>query len=213
MILADVGNSYVHIWHDGRIEHLHLMEAIEKYGAKRVDYINVNTAHAQALATLEDWSDIAEHCLLEGAYGGMGIDRQALCLSHPDGIFIDAGSAITVDKVVNGVYQGGYILPGIHAYHKAYADISPVLDVALDKEVSLEVLPKSTGGSISYGTIAPIVCAVEKIRENLPAYCTGGDGAWMAGYVEQAVFDEALLFQGMISALRASEKLEILVNT
>ena len=209
MILADVGNSYVHIWQDGRIEHLRLMDAIEKYGTERVYYINVNTAHAQTLVALEDWCDISEHCLLKGAYKGMGIDRQALCLSHPDGIFIDAGSAITVDKVVDGAYQGGYILPGIHAYHKAYAEISPVLDVALDKEVSLEVLPKSTRGSISFGTIAPIVCAIEKIREDLPVYCTGGDGAWMAGYFEQVVFDEALLFQGMIYALRASEKLEI----
>ncbi len=197
MILADVGNSYVHIWHDGRIEHLRLMEAIEKYGAEVVYYINVNTAYEQTLATLEDWSDISQYCQLKGAYKGMGIDRQALCLSHPNGIFIDAGSAITVDKVVDGVYQGGYILPGMHAYHKVYAGISPVLDVPLDKEVSLEVLPKSTRDSISFGTIAPIVCAVEKIREGLPLYCTGGDGAWIAGYFEQAVFDEALLFQGM----------------
>ena len=209
MILADVGNSYVHIWHDGRIEHLRLMEAIEKYGAEAVYYINVNTTHEQTLVTLEEWSDISQHCVLRGAYEGMGIDRKALCLSHPDGIFVDAGSAITVDKVVKGVYQGGYILPGMHAYHKAYAEISPVLDVVLDRKVALEILPKTTRESVSFGTIAPMIASIEKIMEDLPVYCTGGDGMWLSQYFEQAVFDETLLFQGMTYALRASEKLKI----
>jgi len=201
VILADVGNSNVHIWHDGRIEHLRLMEVIEKYSAEVVYYINVNTTHEQTLATLEEWSDISQYCVLEGTYEGMGIDRKALCLSHPDGIFVDAGSAITVDKVVDGVYQGGYILPGMHAYHKAYAEISPVLDVVFDRKVTLEALPKTTRDSVNFGTIAPIVCSIEKITEDLPLYCTGGDGAWIAGYFEQAVFDEALLFEGMLQMI------------
>ncbi len=201
MILADVGNSYVHIWHDGRIEHLRLIEAIEKYGAEVVYYINVNAAYEQTLATLEDWSDISQHGLLKGAYGGMGVDRKALCLSHSDGIFVDAGSAITVDKVVAGVYQGGYILPGMHAYHKAYADISPVLDVVLDRKVTLEALPKTTRESVSFGTIAPMIASIEKIMGDLPVYCTGGDGMWLSQYFEQAVFDETLLFQGMIKMI------------
>jgi len=201
VILADVGNSYVHIWHDGRIEHLRLKEAIEKYAAEVVCYINVNTSHEQTLATLAAWSDISQYCVLEGAYAGMGIDRKALCLSHPDGIFIDAGSAITVDKVLEGVYQGGYILPGIHAYHKAYAEISPVLDVALDRKVALGTLPKTTRESVSFGTIAPMIASIEKIMGDLPVYCTGGDGMWLSQYFEKAVFDETLLFQGMIKMI------------
>jgi len=201
VILADVGNSYVHIWDDGRIEHLRVMEAIEKYAAEVVCYINVNTTYEQTLATLEEWSDISQHCVLKGAYEGMGIDRKALCLSHLDGIFVDAGSAITVDKVVEGVYQGGYILPGIHAYHKAYAEISPVLDVVLDRKVALEILPKTTRESVSFGTIAPMIASIEKIMGDLPVYCTGGDGMWLSQYFEQAVFDETLLFQGMIKMI------------
>ena len=202
MILADVGNRHVHIWHHGRIEHLLLMEAVEKYGTEEVHYINVSEAHAQTLATLDDWHDIAGQLVLDGAYEGMGVDRKALCLSHSHGIFVDAGSAITVDKMLDGVYQGGYILPGMHAYRNAYAEISPVLDVVLDREVRLEILPKSTRQSVSFGTIAPVIASIEKIMGDLPVYCTGGDGKWLSQYFEQAVFDEALLFQGMIKMIQ-----------
>jgi len=202
VILADVGNRHVHIWHDGRVTHLLLMEAIEKYGAEEVHYINVSKAHAQTLATLEEWHDISGQLLLEGAYEGMGIDRKALCLSHSHGIFVDAGSAITVDKMLDGVYQGGYILPGLHTYRNAYAEISPVLDLPLDREVRLERLPKSTKGSVSFGTIAPMIASIEKIMGELPLYCTGGDGKWLSQYFEKAVYDETLLFQGMIKMIQ-----------
>lgn len=178
------------------------MEAVEKYGTEEVHYINVSEAHAQTLATLDDWHDIAGQLVLDGAYEGMGVDRKALCLSHSHGIFVDAGSAITVDKMLDGVYQGGYILPGMHAYRNAYAEISPVLDVVLDREVRLEILPKSTRQSVSFGTIAPVIASIEKIMGDLPVYCTGGDGKWLSQYFEQAVFDEALLFQGMIKMIQ-----------
>jgi len=202
MILADVGNRHVHIWEDGDVSHLPLMDAIEQYGTDRVYYINVSRAYHDTLSALEEWYDISEKVMIEGQYEGMGVDRKALCLSHDNGIFVDAGSAITVDKVVDGVYQGGFILPGIHAYTKAYADISPKLDVVLDKSIHLDRLPKSTQGSVSFGTIAPIIAVIETIRSGLPLYFTGGDGAWLAGYFPEAVFDETLLFEGMKKRLK-----------
>jgi len=152
------------------------------------------------LAALEDWVDISDALSIEGEYAGMGIDRKALCLSHDSGIFVDAGSAITVDRVEAGVYQGGFILPGIHAYAKAYAQISPVLDVALNKETALDILPKNTRDSVSFGTMASIIATIEKIREGLPLYFAGGDGAWLSHYFKEALFDETLVFQGMQKA-------------
>ncbi len=206
MILADVGNRHVHIWEDGSISHLNLMDAIEQYGTEKVSYINVSRAYSDTLAALEEWEDISEVLTIKGEYEGMGIDRKALCLSHAHGIFVDAGSAITVDKVVDGTYQGGFILPGIHAYVKAYAQISPRLDVVLDREVDLSRLPTSTRGSVSFGTIAPLVAVIEKIRSDLPLYITGGDGAWLAGYFEEARFDETLVFEGMKKSLKRKER-------
>ena len=206
MILADVGNRHVHIWHDGHISHLSLMDAIEQYGTEEVCYINVSTRYGDTLAALDRWRDIAETLTIKGEYEGMGIDRKALCLSHEHGIFVDAGSAITVDKVVDGIYQGGFILPGIHAYAKAYAEISPLLDQPLQREIVLDRLPKSTQESVSFGTIAPLVSVIEKIRSGLPLYLTGGDGAWLASYFEEACFDETLVFEGMKKSLKRKER-------
>ena len=209
MILADIGNRHVHIWDEGRIAHLGIQDAIAQYGTEKVYYITVNARHAEILAALENWRDISELLVIEGEYAGMGADRKALCLSHATGLFVDAGSAITVDRVVEGVYQGGYILPGIHAYQKAYAAISPVLDVEIERSLSLNELPKSTQSGVSYGIITPIVASIEKTAGSLPVYCTGADGAWIAHYLEKAVYDETLLFQGMLQAsLKIMKKVE-----
>ncbi len=206
MILADIGNRHAHIWDEGRITHLGVQDAIERYGSERVYYITVNTHHAETLAALEEWRDISRSLVIEGEYAGMGVDRKALCLSHTTGLFVDAGSAITVDRVVEGAYQGGYILPGIHAYQKAYAAISPVLDVEIERSLSLDALPKNTQSSVSYGIMAPIVASIEKTAGPLPVYCTGSDGAWIAHYLEKAVYDETLLFQGMLKIIKKAER-------
>lgn len=206
MILADCGNRHVHIWEEGRVSHLDMADAIGQYAAETVCYINVNTQHAKTLAALSSWVDISAYLVLEGEYAGMGIDRKALCLSRSDALFVDAGSAITVDRVAGGVYQGGYILPGIHAYRKAYAEISPVLDVVLDRSLQLESLPKSTEASVGYGILAPIIASIEKTADTLPVYCTGADGAWIAQYLDKAVYDETLLFQGMLKTIKKVER-------
>ena len=206
MILADVGNRHAHVWEDGKVSHLSIMDAIEQYGTEQVYYINVSSLHSHTLTALEAWIDISESLSIEGEYEGMGVDRKALCMSRPSGLFVDAGSAITVDKVVDGVYQGGFILPGIHAYAKAYAEISPVLDVALAKELDRESLPKSTQASVSYGTIVPFIAVIEKIRSDLPLYFTGGDGKWLSGYFPDAYFDEMLLFEGMRKRLKRNQQ-------
>ncbi|NKQ41308.1 MAG: type III pantothenate kinase [Sulfurovum sp.] len=197
MILADIGNRHVHICSDEAVEHLLPDEAIKKYGDKAAYYISVKKAYNDMLAALDDWTDISDSIYIEGEYKGMGVDRKALCLSRDSGIFVDAGSAITVDRVIDGIYDGGFIMPGIHTYTKAFADISLILDHKLDKDIALEELPKSTQGSVSFGTVSPVIAIIEKIRADLPVYFTGGDGEWLSGYFKDAIFDERLLFDGM----------------
>ena len=197
MILMDVGNTRAHLWQDGRVEHMMLDEAVRRYHAQRVTYINVNPHNDDLLSAIAGWENLAPRLHIEGEYDGMGIDRKALCLAHSEGIFVDAGSAITVDKVVGGVYRGGFITPGLRAYRRMYAAISPVLDVELDHKVDLHTLPKTTQESVSYGTIAPIIAAIEKLRGDLPLYITGGDGVWLAEHMDNVVYDESLIFRGM----------------
>ena len=197
MILIDAGNTRAHVWHEGRVEHLSLEEAIARYHARSVAYINVNPHHADLLSAIASWHDLSGTLHIGGEYDGMGIDRKALCLSHDEGIFVDAGSAITVDKVLGGVYQGGFVLPGFHAYRRMYAAISPVLDVELASDIDLSKLPKTTQNSVSFGTMAPIVAAINQLRGDLPLYITGGDGEVLARHFPDAVYDEALVFRGM----------------
>jgi type III pantothenate kinase len=179
--------------------HMGIDEAIARYHARRVGYINVNPHHADALGALASWHDLEPHLHIEGEYDGMGIDRKAVCLSHETGIFVDAGSAITVDRVVDGVYQGGFILPGLKAYARMYASISPVLDTPLDATIALDTLPKSTQGGVSFGTLLSITAAIERVRGEWPLYITGGDGAILARYIDGARYDEGLVFDGMAS--------------
>jgi len=202
VILIDVGNTRAHVWRDGVIEHMTPDEAVCRYHARRTVYINVNPHHVDLLSAVAGWEDLAPRLHIPGEYDGMGIDRKALCLAHPEGIFVDAGSAITVDRVEKGIYQGGFILPGLQAWRRMYAAISPVLDRELDPDIDLNTLPRSTRGSVSYGTLAPIVAVIEKLRGNLPLYLTGGDGSTLARHLPDAVYDEELVFRGMMNALR-----------
>jgi type III pantothenate kinase len=139
----------------------------------------------------------------------MGVDRKALCLSCENGIFVDAGSAITVDVVREGRYEGGFILPGIKAYLQSYRSISPVLDIVLEENVEIDTLPRTTKEQISYGIIASIQSLIQKHRGDEALYFTGGDGAFLSTFFDGASYDETLVFQGMKYALRASDKLEM----
>jgi type III pantothenate kinase len=203
VILVDVGNTRAHVWHDGVIEHMTIDEAIAHHHARRVHYINVNLHQSDAFSALASWHDLSDVLHIDGEYPGMGIDRKALCLSHKEGIFVDAGSAITVDRVEDGRYAGGFLLPGLEAYRRAFSGISHVLDCPINPAIDIANLAHDTAHGISYGVISSIVLAVEKIRDNLPVYITGGDGARLAEQIEGSVYDEGLIFLGMREAAQA----------
>ena len=202
MLLADLGNTHVHIYDGKRVEHLAYDDAIKKYAHRPLRYISVNHSIEAEISRLTEWQNISSAIHLEGAYDTMGVDRRALCLSHPDGLFVDAGSAITVDVMEAGEYQGGFILPGIAAMLKSYADISPVLDTELNREVPLDSLPLTTKDGISYGIIASIQAVIKKHQKGKMVYFTGGDGKFLSALFEGAILDETLVFRGIRKALK-----------
>jgi len=199
--LADIGNSYFHIFDGRRVEHLPYKDAIEKYRYENIKYISVKHQLSSKIEHIKNWENISSTLTIEGEYSTMGVDRKALCLSHSSGVFIDAGSAITVDVVENGVYVGGYIFPGIKAMLEAYKQISPVLDSSLNKNISLLELPTKTKDGISYGIIASIKVLIEKHRQSKQLYFTGGDGELLSSFFDEAIYDETLVFQGMKKSL------------
>lgn len=201
MFLADIGNSYFHLFDGKTVMHLSHEEAIAKYHQENIYYICVKHALNEKISSIPTWHNVSIKMKLAGAYSTMGVDRKALCLSHQEGIFVDAGSAITVDVIEEGKYRGGFILPGLNAYLQAYRSISAVLDVPLNNAVSLHELPLTTKDGISYGIIASIKTLIDKHRQGKTLYITGGDGKVLSSFFEKAVFDEALVFKGMQNAL------------
>ncbi len=201
-LLADIGNTHFHIYNGTLVEHLSHEDAIEKYSKTALSYISVKHALNHSIESIALWKNISKEIQLHGAYETMGVDRKALCLSHEEGVFVDAGSAITVDVMHEGKYRGGFIVPGIRAMLQAYAQISPVLTAEFNANVSLEHLPTTTKDGISYGIIAPIKTLIDRYREGKKLYITGGDGKLLSHFFQDAMYDEALVFYGMQKAMK-----------
>ncbi|MCO4845996.1 MAG: type III pantothenate kinase [Sulfurovum sp.] len=206
VLLADIGNTHFHIYNGREIEHLSYEEAIRKYSKKALCYISVKQQLDSTIENIHLWKNISQQITLQGAYGTMGVDRRALCLSHENGIYVDAGSAITVDIMQDAKYMGGFIVPGLKAMLQAYASISPVLDTELNETISLEQLPTTTKDGISYGIIASIKALIDKHSDGKKLYFTGGDGKFLSSFFEEATYDEMLVFNGMRKALKATSR-------
>jgi type III pantothenate kinase len=202
MLFADIGNTHFHIYDGEKVEHLLYDTAIEKYKNETLTYISVKQQLSSEIAEIKKWKNISSLMKIEGEYATMGVDRKALCLSHENGLFIDAGSAITVDIVEEGVYLGGYIFPGISAMLDSYKNISPALESTLNKNISLLQLPTTTKDGISYGIIASIKALIDKHSKGKTLYFTGGDGQFLSSFFEEAVSDELLVFNGMQKAIQ-----------
>jgi len=203
VLLADVGNTHFHVYDGTKVEHLLYEDAIGRYQDKVLYYISVNHQLGLEIEKIALWKNISSQIRLEGEYKTMGVDRKALCLSHDSGVFVDAGSAITVDVVEKGVYMGGFILPGLKAYVESYKSISSVLDIELNKALKLDCLPTTTKDGISYGIIASIKALIDQQREGKALYFTGGDGKFLSSFFEEVIYDEMLVFDGMQNALCA----------
>jgi len=202
ILLADIGNTHFHIYNGTSVEHLSYEEAIKKYASEKMLYISVKYELGDKIKHIKSWKNISSLLSIDGEYDTMGVDRKALCLSHKEGIFIDAGSAITVDVVKEGMYVGGFILPGIKAYLKSYKTISSVLDTTLEEALNLERLPTTTKEQISYGIIASIKALIEKHNDGKRLYFTGGDGKFLSTFFEGVIYDETLVFQGILKTIK-----------
>ena len=202
--LVDIGNSYAHLYKGGEIITFKHENLFKEYAKSKLYYINVKHSLKERLKEMPHWIDLEPYVTLKGAYEGMGIDRKVLLLSRGEGLYIDAGSAITIDKYENGAFGGGVILPGISMQKQSYAQISPVLAIEELAPIDLEMLPKeSTHSAVSYGIIAPIIALVEKInRSNLNVYCCGGDGELLSYYIKDAHYSNKYIFEGMQKVMK-----------
>lgn len=195
MILCDIGNTTVD-WDDNgrrskqRIEDFHPAEH-----AETIYYICVNTTFLSQLGSLENWIDVTEYIEWKKYYPTMGIDRIMVCEAISEGVIVDAGSAITVDVMSDGCYEGGFISLGLRSAQEAYAKLSPALAESFNFEVDLTIMAKNTPDAITIGFLAPLIDKINSLGR--PIYVTGGDSKVFSSLLGDATVDDLLVFKGM----------------
>ncbi len=197
MLLCDIGNTSYHFYNDQTKEdYKEYVKSFDPTKIKeKVYYICVHPEVKALLKTLKNWIDISPFIDMKNYYETMGIDRIVACEAIEEGIIIDAGSAITVDVVKQGVFQGGFIYPGIEAMSKTYADISSKLAYPFNFSIELGKLPKNSQDAISYGYLKMLHTEVKS--HELPIVLTGGDAKKFITLFPEAKLNEMLLFEGM----------------
>ncbi|MEN4052305.1 type III pantothenate kinase [Sulfurimonas sp. NWX79] len=195
MLLCDIGNTSYHFL-KGDKEFKKDVDTFDPSTIKeRTYYISVNKAVSQKLHLLENWIDLSSFIDWEKYYETMGVDRIFAIEAVENGIIIDAGSAITVDVVHNGAFEGGFIYPGLKAIELAYKNISPVLETTINFELDMSCLPKNTHNAISYAYLKPL--RDEVLSHNLPIILTGGDASQLKKIFPEAKVETKLIFTSM----------------
>jgi len=201
MILADIGNTNIHIWENGRMYNI---QKIPKFDSK-VYFISVNDEKKSKFLKKNPHAVNLERFVdFDTSYTSLGIDRIMACKSVDNGIVVDAGSAVTIDVMHNGIHLGGVIMPGIYAFREAFGKISKKLDMEFC-ELDFFKLPQTTQEALTFGSIGAIVMMIERFKKNKKVFFTGGDGKYLARYVD-GIYIKDLVFRGMIKTIKEMER-------
>lgn len=195
MILCDIGNTSVDFFIDSKRSKLRAADFDPATLQDDVYYVSVNVSLNERIRDLTNWHDVRAFIDWDKYYPTMGIDRVMVCEAIDEGVIVDAGSAITVDVMRSGVYEGGFISLGLHAAREAYARLSPALDVSWNFEVDLAKMAKNTPDAVTVGFLAPLVAQIKSLGK--PIYLSGGDAQILSRFFPDAVVDEELIFKGM----------------
>jgi type III pantothenate kinase len=195
MLLLDIGNTNVKCFDGTKV----WREKVETFvfPRERFYYINVNPRMQKRLDALPHAIDLKNRFDFKSDYHGLGVDRIAACYTVQNGIVVDAGSAITVDRMCEGIHEGGFIMPGLSSAKESFANISAKLAFDPENEVDMAHLPQNTADALSYATIKPVILMIDAIRKDLPVIVTGGDGKRLIRYLDNAEYRENLVFEGM----------------
>ncbi|WP_428738722.1 type III pantothenate kinase [Sulfurimonas sp.] len=195
MLLCDIGNTSYHFYNGTQDFRYSVDEFNPQSIAEQTFYISVNHTLKQKLHNLTNWIDLERFIDRKQFYETMGIDRIVAIETIKNGVIIDAGSAITVDVVKEGGFEGGFIYPGMNAMAQCYKNISSALDYSFNFELDLGKMPKNSQDAISYGYLKPFVDEIKS--KNLPIILTGGDALEFKKIFPDAQLDQELLFKGM----------------
>lgn len=202
MLLCNIGNTNANFFNDGKITSMDI-DTFKSYIPKEKIYvINVNESLKDKINSNLNFINLEPYFDLEYDYVGLGVDRVANCYAINDGAIVDAGSAITVDIMYQGIHLGGTIFPGLAFLQKAYSMISPRLNVSLNTQILLDSFPQNTVNAVSYGTILPIVLAIKYMSKGKKIFFTGGDGEFFIKFFDKAIYDKTASFRGMLKIIK-----------
>jgi len=195
LILVDIGNTHYHILEDNQIYDL---KEIKKFNDK-IYYISVNNKKEQKLLELNPSAiNLKNFVNFKTSYKNLGIDRIMACIPVKNGVVVDAGSAVTIDIMQDGIHKGGIIMPGIFAFKEAFVKISKVLNMDI-KKFDLNKLPQNTNEALLYGSVGSILKMIKSF--NSPYYFTGGDGKFLSSFVD-GIYIKDLVFRGMEKTIK-----------
>lgn len=195
MILCDIGNTMVDLEDNETYSKVCVNDFYPAEHTGTVYYVCVNAKQSAVLRTLPNWIDVTKFIDWDKYYPTMGIDRIMVCEAVSNGVIVDAGSAITVDVMRDGVYQGGFISLGLRCAEEAYGRLSPALAGSFNFEVDLTIMAKNTPDAITVGFLAPLIHEIKRLGK--PVYVTGGDSKVFSSLLEEAIVDDLLVFKGM----------------
>ncbi len=200
MLLCDIGNTSYHFLNEDKDYKENVQTFKPQNLEEKIFYICVNPEVKIILDTLDNWIDLAAYVDMKNYYETMGIDRIFACEAIRDGVIVDAGSAITVDVVRDGVFEGGFIYPGTKAMSKAYTDISSALEYPFNYKLDLNTLPKNSPDAISYAYLKTLHTEVMSHKKQV--YLTGGDADKLQYIFADAKIHSHLIFDGMKKILK-----------
>ena len=204
LILCDIGNTTFHFLLNGKHKKYFLDERLPIFD-EVIYFISVNESATQKFKKqYTNAINLKDFINFKTAYVGMGIDRIAACVGSNDAIIVDAGSAIKVDIIKDGIHEGGFILPGLKNFEKMYAQISPKLDYEISVKVNLDKIPLHTQDAISYSTLKAIILPIKEIVHNNKVIFTGGDGEFLSKYFQNSLYKEDLIFENMKGIINAN---------
>jgi len=197
LILCDIGNTTYHFLVNGKHKKYFLDEKVPKFD-EELYFVSVNEKGTKRLLKKNPQAkNIKDILKFETIYQGLGIDRAVACSFQQNAVIVDAGSAITVDIIENGVHKGGFILLGLRRFMKSYPKISKKLKFDFEKNINLDKIPLQTKDAITYAMMKSIILPIKEVSLNKNIIFTGGDGKLLSKYFENSQYKKDLIFENM----------------
>ncbi len=217
------GSTIVATFSADELQGLPLDKVVEQYGVRRSI---LSTTRGYPEESSEYVRQVVGHCLLldstvstplivEYDRTKLGCDRLAAAVGAyasykgAELMIVDFGTAITIDFISSdGVYEGGFISPGLNTRLRSLHDYTATLPLCTPS-ADVEGVAKTTQDAIVGGVINGITYEIEgyirsrsEKKSDFFVIFTGGDSNFFDKRIKNAIFaDRDILFRGLATIL------------